>query len=44
MIVARTDAYSAPGGGIDEAIRRACLYRAETDADAIMIEAVQSWG
>jgi 2-methylisocitrate lyase-like PEP mutase family enzyme len=43
VIVARTDAYSAPGGGIDEAIRRACLYREETGVDAIMIEALRSW-
>jgi 2-methylisocitrate lyase-like PEP mutase family enzyme len=43
VIVARTDAYSAPGGGIDEAIRRAQLYREETGVDAIMIEALRSW-
>ena len=43
VIVARTDAYSAPGGGIDEAIRRAQLYREETGVDAIMMEALRSW-
>jgi 2-methylisocitrate lyase-like PEP mutase family enzyme len=43
VIVARTDAYSAPNGGIDEAIRRARLYREHTGVDAIMIEALRSW-
>jgi 2-methylisocitrate lyase-like PEP mutase family enzyme len=43
VIVARTDAYSAPGGGIDEAIRRATVYREHTGVDAIMIEALASW-
>ena len=43
VIVARTDAYGAAGGGIDEAIRRALLYKAETGADVIFFEGLHTW-
>ena len=43
VIVARTDGYGAAGGGVDEAIRRAQLYRAETGVDAIFYEGFHTW-
>lgn len=43
VIVARTDGYGAAGGGLDEAIRRALLYKAETDADIIFYEGFHTW-
>ena len=43
MIVARTDGYGAAGGGIDEAIRRGQLYKAETGADVIFYEGFHTW-
>lgn len=43
VVVGRTDAYSASGGDISEAIRRASLYRERTGVDAVMIEAVRTW-
>lgn len=43
VIVARTDGYGAAGGGLDEAIRRGQLYRAETGVDVIFYEGLQSW-
>jgi 2-methylisocitrate lyase-like PEP mutase family enzyme len=44
VIVARTDGYGAGrGGGLDEAIRRARLYREKTDVDAIFFEGIRSW-
>ncbi|MFB7558485.1 isocitrate lyase/PEP mutase family protein [Streptomyces brevispora] len=43
VIVARTDAYGAAGGGVDEAIRRAQLYKAETGADVIFFEGMHTW-
>jgi methylisocitrate lyase len=43
VIVARTDGYGAAGGGIDEAIRRGQLYRAETGVDVIFYEGLHTW-
>ncbi|WP_263317469.1 isocitrate lyase/PEP mutase family protein [Microbacterium sp. cx-55] len=43
VIVARTDGYGAAGGGLDEALRRGQLYRAETGVDVIFYEGLQSW-
>ncbi|MCG2624730.1 isocitrate lyase/PEP mutase family protein [Arthrobacter sp. I2-34] len=43
VIVARTDGYGAAGGGVEEAIRRAQLYRAETDIDYIFFEGFHTW-
>jgi len=43
LIVARTDGYGAAGGGVDEAIRRALLYKAETGADVIFYEGFHTW-
>lgn len=43
VIVARTDGYGAAGGGVDEAIRRAQLYKAETGADVIFFEGFHTW-
>lgn len=43
FLVARTDAYGAEGGGLEEAIRRGQLYRAETGVDAIFYEGIQTW-
>jgi 2-methylisocitrate lyase-like PEP mutase family enzyme len=43
VIVARTDGYGAAGGGVDEAIRRAQLYKAETGADVIFYEGLETW-
>ena len=43
VIVARTDGYGAAGGSIEEAIRRAQLYRAETGVDAIFFEGPHTW-
>lgn len=43
LIVARTDGYATAGGGLDEAIRRGNLYRANTDADLIFYEGLRSW-
>lgn len=43
VIVARTDGYGAAGGGIDEAIRRGQLYKAETGADVIFYEGFHTW-
>jgi methylisocitrate lyase len=43
VIVARTDGYGAAGGGVDEAIRRAQLYKAETGADVIFYEGFHTW-
>jgi methylisocitrate lyase len=43
VIVARTDGYGAAGGGIEEAIRRGQLYRAETGVDVIFYEGLHTW-
>ncbi|WP_104182147.1 oxaloacetate decarboxylase [Arthrobacter sp. B0490] len=43
MIIARTDGYGAAGGGVDEAIRRGLLYKAETGADVIFYEGFHTW-
>jgi 2-methylisocitrate lyase-like PEP mutase family enzyme len=44
VLVARTDGYGAiDGGGLDEAIRRGRLYRAETDVDVIFYEGLETW-
>jgi 2-methylisocitrate lyase-like PEP mutase family enzyme len=43
VIVARTDGYGAAGGSLDEAIRRANVYKAETGADVIFFEGLDSW-
>jgi methylisocitrate lyase len=43
VIVARTDGYGAAGGGVDEAIRRGQLYRAETGVDVIFYEGLHTW-
>ncbi|KXX59611.1 isocitrate lyase/PEP mutase family protein [Rhodococcus sp. LB1] len=43
VIVARTDGFGAAGGGLDEAIRRAQLYRAETGVDVIFFEGPHTW-
>lgn len=43
VIVARTDGFGAAGGGVDEAIRRAQLYRAETGVDVIFFEGFHTW-
>ncbi|MGO4689635.1 isocitrate lyase/PEP mutase family protein [Glaciibacter sp. 2TAF33] len=43
VIVARTDGYGARDGGLDEAIRRGQLYRAETGADVIFYEGLETW-
>jgi methylisocitrate lyase len=43
VIVARTDGYGAAGGGVDEAIRRGQLYRAETGVDVIFYEGFHTW-
>ncbi|WTD79887.1 isocitrate lyase/phosphoenolpyruvate mutase family protein [Streptomyces sp. NBC_01635] len=43
VIVARTGGFGAAGGGIDEAIRRANLYRVETGIDVIFYEGFQTW-
>ncbi|MBB3082514.1 methylisocitrate lyase [Geodermatophilus sabuli] len=43
VIVARTDGFGAAGGSVDEAIRRAQLYRAETGVDAIFFEGFHTW-
>ena len=44
VIVARTDGFGAAGGGVDEAIRRAQLYRAETGVDVIFYEGFHTVG
>ena len=43
VIVARTDGFGAAGGSVDEAIRRAQLYRAETGVDAIFFEGAPNY-
>jgi len=43
VIVARTDGYTASNGSLDEAIRRARLYREQTEVDVIMFEGMHSW-
>lgn len=43
VIVARTDGFGAAGGSVDEAIRRAKLYRAETGVDVIFFEGFHTW-
>lgn len=43
VLVARTDGYGAAGGGIEEAIRRGRLYRAETGVDVVFYEGLQTW-
>jgi methylisocitrate lyase len=43
VITARTDGYGAEGGGLEEALRRGLLYRAETGVDVIFYEGMQSW-
>ncbi|MEU1981914.1 isocitrate lyase/PEP mutase family protein [Nocardia sp. NPDC019395] len=43
VIVARTDGFGAAGGSVDEAIRRAQLYRAETGIDVIFFEGFHTW-
>lgn len=42
VIVARTDARTAVGGSLDEAIRRAKAYREEGGVDAILMQSMQS--
>jgi len=42
IIMARTDARTAVGGGLEEAIRRAKAYREEAKVDVIYVEALQS--
>lgn len=43
VIVARTDAYGAEGGGLEEAIRRGVLYTEEAGVDVIFYEGMRSW-
>jgi methylisocitrate lyase len=43
VIVARTDGFGAAGGGLEEAIRRGQLYRAETGVDVIFYEGLHTW-
>jgi len=43
VIVARTDAYAAEGGSLEEAIRRGNLYLKEAGADVIFYEGLRSW-
>ncbi|WP_128375176.1 isocitrate lyase/PEP mutase family protein [Streptomyces cavernae] len=43
VIVARTDGYGAAGGSLKEAVRRGNLYLAETGADVVFYEGLQSW-
>lgn len=43
VLVARTDGYGAAGGGLEEAIRRGQLYRAETGVDVIFYEGLHTW-
>lgn len=43
VIVARTDAYGAEGGGLEEAIRRGNLYLEEGGADYIFYEGIPTW-
>jgi len=43
VIVARTDAYAAEGGSLEEAIRRGNLYLREGGANAIFYEGLRSW-
>ncbi|MFJ2028754.1 oxaloacetate decarboxylase [Streptosporangium sp. NPDC087985] len=43
VVVARTDAYAAEGGSLDEAIRRGNLYLREAGADVIFYEGLRSW-
>ncbi len=42
IIMARTDARTAVGGSLEEAIKRAKAYREEAGVDAIYVEALQS--
>jgi len=42
VIMARTDARTAVGGSLEEAIRRAKAYREEAGVDVIYVEALQS--
>ena len=43
VIAARTDARGAEGGSLEEVVRRANLYRRETDVDVIYFETLDSW-
>ena len=43
VICARTDACGAEGGSVEEAIRRANIYKKEAGVDCIDIEGIQSW-
>lgn len=43
VIVARTDGYAVPGGGLEEALRRGNLYLKETDVDCIFYEGIRTW-
>lgn len=43
VIVARTDARGAEGGGFEEVIKRAKAYREEAGVDVLMFEGLQSW-
>ncbi|MET0885559.1 MAG: isocitrate lyase/PEP mutase family protein [Mycetocola sp.] len=43
VIVARTDGYGAAGGSLDEAIRRARLYKEEAGVDVVFFEGLLSW-
>ncbi|KAL2802390.1 Pyruvate/Phosphoenolpyruvate kinase-like domain-containing protein [Aspergillus granulosus] len=43
VIVARTDGYGAAGGSVDEAIRRARLYREKTNVDVTFFEGLHTW-
>lgn len=42
IIMARTDARTASGGGLDEAIRRSIAYKEEAGVDISYVEALQS--
>lgn len=43
VITARTDAYGAAGGGLEEALRRGALYKQETGVDVIFYEGIRTW-
>jgi methylisocitrate lyase len=43
VITARTDAYGAAGGGLEEALRRGKLYKQESGVDVIFYEGIRSW-
>ncbi|MEW1809954.1 isocitrate lyase/PEP mutase family protein [Pseudarthrobacter phenanthrenivorans] len=43
VITARTDAYAAPGGDVEEVLRRGQLYLEKTGVDVIFYEGIRSW-